>query len=435
MENVSKERINHVLHYKKPAFWILLIAVLVVLTASACLLAHPPQEAPPPADAVAADTSNTYDTSYSLTHVSENGEILSAISLLPEEGASLAQDIIMDYMVKSTAWPGITPSKMGEHYVIRQRIEGETHDYYAYLEDGFAVLQRNADGFYNRINEALYDQMVAYAQELAPEKETAQPRWQETNSRVLDYPEEFSNPPRGEEGFKYEYTGDWDGDGKVDRAFMTRRLQGSIATQAERFVIVSFGNGTSIAVDSLELEGMAYWGRSFLIESADLTGDGKNEILLLIDLGGQGGNGSYSLYPYEYKNDAWAPMEAPRRGYALTLDWQNNHIRLISGDYLDVIFIDTDLIRRHYIADGAEEEWKRLDGAQYHEENAADPICDIALIEEGGRVLVRISQYITGISGSHVDCLGYLITTLEWDQNGQYAVRNMRVYYALWPRV
>lgn|GEM_PF-1816457 len=64
-------------------------------------------------------------------------------------------------------------------------------------------------------------------------------------------------------------------------------------------------------------------------------------------------------------------------------------------------------------------------GKEYLEENAADAICDIALVSRGGKTLVKISQYVSGPTGSHADLLGYFVSTLSWDGAGAWSAAGM----------
>jgi len=94
-----------------------------------------------------------------------NGEVLRSIAPLSGGGAKLAEDIIMDYLVKSAAWPGVDIKTLAECYRLRASYSDSTSaDYYAYRLDGNAVMQRGTDGHYSRIDDGLYEQLVQLAQ-------------------------------------------------------------------------------------------------------------------------------------------------------------------------------------------------------------------------------------------------------------------------------
>ncbi len=430
------------------------------------------------------------DPTYAIIHVGENGEMRAVVPLPGSCGAELAKDIIMDYMLKSAAWPGIdfsdfadfsinnqsstavysegdfsaaglpegdasVPSgyvisqsftvawpggivipTLSDYYVIRQSFPGETHDYYAYIVTGGeangAVLQGGANGFYSRISDELYQSLAEYMQGIEPtpaEDKTHERLNKKQAERLAAHLLEFAEYPRGEDLRGWEYSGDWDGDGQADRAYMNDQ---NPPHGYRNQVRVELGNGERIVADSIELESMGYWGGSgFLIESGDLTGDGQSEILLMIDLGGQGGRGSYGLYPFTRTENGWALMDAPRHGFSLALDYKDGKAAVTSGAYSETV-ADDEMLRAHYAADHSESEWDRVKGREYHAENAADPICDIALVQENGKTLVKLSQYVVGVTGVHVDGLGYLVTTLSWNAEGAFSVEDMR--FVLWPQ-
>lgn len=244
--------------------------------------------------------------------------------------------------------------------------------------------------------------------------------------RLAAHLAEFSEPPRGENGFGSEFSGDWDGDGKPDKAYM--HADGQLVT-------IEFGDGMTLTADALILEEMSGWGRRFLIESADLTGDGLSEILLFIDLGGNGGHGHYVLYPYRRNERGWTLMDAPHHGYELALTWNDNIATVASGNYSEIIG-DEAMIRAHYFTSDSQESaqiiWNEINGAAYYSGNAADAPCDIALTTQNGKTLVKILQYTIGMTGAHADKLGYLVTTLEWDESGACTARHM--HFILYPQ-
>ena len=235
--------------------------------------------------------------------------------------------------------------------------------------------------------------------------------------RLNEYLKEFPAIPHAENGFAKEYRGDWDADGKQDHAYLSDSATGSTAIANGRFVTIAFGNGTRLTADAKELEQLSRWGNNFLLQAADLNGDAKNEIILLIDLGGQGGRGSYGLYPYMQSADGWKSMDAPHYGYEMALKWQDGIATISSGNDSEVV-ADAAMLQAHYSANHALEEWNQVRNTDYESQNAADIICDIALVQKGEQTVVKICQYAVGMTGAHADGLGYLITTLSWDIQG-----------------
>ncbi|HHT71890.1 MAG TPA: hypothetical protein GX016_10070 [Firmicutes bacterium] len=102
----------------------------------------------------------TMPVSYSLMQLG-NGAVLRTLTLLSADEVQLASDIIMSCMVKSAAWPGVDVTTLDECYLLRATYSGGTStDYYAYLLDGKAVMQRGTDGHYIRIDDGLYKKLV-----------------------------------------------------------------------------------------------------------------------------------------------------------------------------------------------------------------------------------------------------------------------------------
>ena len=103
--------------------------------------------------------------SYSLMQLGKESKTLRTIELLAGDDAQLAEDVVMNYMVKSAAWPGVSINTLDECYLVRAIYsDGTIADYYAYLLDGKAVMQNGKDGFYSRIDDGLYEKLVNLAQ-------------------------------------------------------------------------------------------------------------------------------------------------------------------------------------------------------------------------------------------------------------------------------
>jgi len=89
------------------------------------------------------------------------GEVQRKISPLTEDNAKLAEAIIINYMVKSAAWPGIDINTLEECYVIRVNyFDGTISDYYAFINDGKAVMQWGINGYYSILSDGFYEQLV-----------------------------------------------------------------------------------------------------------------------------------------------------------------------------------------------------------------------------------------------------------------------------------
>lgn len=101
--------------------------------------------------------------SYELIQL-RHGEALRVLMPLSGNDAELAGGVVADYLLKSAAWQGVDVKALGECYLLQATYpDGTTTDYYAYLMDGKAVMQRGDDGHYSRIDDGLYERLVKLA--------------------------------------------------------------------------------------------------------------------------------------------------------------------------------------------------------------------------------------------------------------------------------
>lgn len=172
-EGDTKGRIKNVLDYKKPAFWLVIVAIIAVAFVLIGFATNPKEgpdglEAKSPEklqkliDSVGSGTTDeTVTAVYSIAKLGKNGAVLSEYS---SDAQTLADAIIMNALLKSAAWEGVDITTLEECYRIRQTFPetNEIHDYYAYLlEDGRAVLQTNRNGRYSILSNELYAQLVS----------------------------------------------------------------------------------------------------------------------------------------------------------------------------------------------------------------------------------------------------------------------------------
>ena len=228
--------------------------------------------------------------------------------------------------------------------------------------------------------------------------------------RHLNY---FSEPPRGAGGFSTECAGDFDGDGKFDKAYIA----------GQSIIIELSGEKIEVSAETIS-EPEFYIGGYFFIEGADLTGNGKNEIVLLVDTGGNGGLGVCNLIVLQNTSSGWKPIDGvPFHGVSVSMTWKDNMCKITSGSYCENV-ADGYMMQQHYEQAGSGDNWAAVDGVEYSSENAADPPCDIAVIREQNRSKIVITQYITGPTGVHVDQLGYMDTTFAFNDDGSCDIDN-----------
>ena len=169
-EGNVKGRIKNVLNYRKPPFWIIVFALAIAAVVSIGLLTNPKKQEPifneegsglltnPKEQKPIFNEENS--VSYEFIQL-VNGEVQYTVSPLSGDNAQLAEDIIMNYMIKSAAWPGMDISTLGECYLLRATYsDGTTSDYYMFLHDGRAVMQWGIDGHYSFIENELYKKIL-----------------------------------------------------------------------------------------------------------------------------------------------------------------------------------------------------------------------------------------------------------------------------------
>lgn len=83
------------------------------------------------------------------------------------------------------------------------------------------------------------------------------------------------------------------------------------------------------------------------------------------------------------------------------------------------------MLAAHYAASNSLSSFEEVRIKACREDNASNAICDIALIQQDGKTLVKISQYVFGLTGAHADQLGYLVTALSWNEAGSYSEEDM----------
>ena len=99
-------------------------------------------------------------TSYQLIWL-KKGEVERTIAPLNKDDSKLAKDIIMNYMIRSAAWPGVDINTLENCYLLRTTYsDGTTSENYAYLHEGKAVMQHGKDGHYTIVDTGLYERLV-----------------------------------------------------------------------------------------------------------------------------------------------------------------------------------------------------------------------------------------------------------------------------------
>ena len=151
-EGNVKGRIKNVLNYKKPSFWIIVSALVVVAVVSMGLLINPKKQEP--------TLNEKNSVSYELIQF-VNGEAQYTMSPLSGDDAQLAEDVIMNYMGRSYVLPNTDISTLKECYLIRATYsDGTTYDYYTFLYDGKAAMKMGIDGHCSFVDDGLYKKLI-----------------------------------------------------------------------------------------------------------------------------------------------------------------------------------------------------------------------------------------------------------------------------------
>lgn len=145
-------RIKNVLNYKKPSFWVILLAIIIIVVISIGLLTNPKKQE----SILYAE--NT--TSYEIVHLAY-GDAQYLISPLSADSAELVEKIIMDSLIKSSIYKGTDIRDIEDCYLLRATYNDDTViDNYTFIYNGRSVLQRGKNGYYTFINEELYEKLV-----------------------------------------------------------------------------------------------------------------------------------------------------------------------------------------------------------------------------------------------------------------------------------
>lgn len=224
--------------------------------------------------------------------------------------------------------------------------------------------------------------------------------------------------------FKSEYSGaDYDGDGLADRAEL------KMSNSNTKTITVSFGNG-----DTLKLTKLDGVTRDFKILGADLNGDSMNEIILINDIGAQGGDGMYRLSVYQKQGTSYQSLPLPEKcsmeeggfiGFIYALRWDGKQAKLVDGENNEILALDSTSLKEQYPDSSFEEILNSMQGKE-PDTVYADGICDAVTGAEDGAPVLFIKQYQSGLSG-HADCIGYIITELRLNSDNSWKVQT--IYY------
>ena len=304
------------------------------------------------------------------------GQEAGALSALDADAAALAGQL--EAAAAGASAPGTPIAQVETAYrFTAAELAGERTALFVYAAQGRAFVQRGEDGPRAELDADLFADAAA----LFPGAEAVE---------VLE--------------------GDLDGDGRTDRVAwdLTSRGGGTMT------VNVALGSGQLVRG---ALEGI-HPGQLLV---ADVTGDGRDEILALCDLGGVGGAGSWDLAVWTLQDGALSNLPLPAQnpeepasgwnsGYAFEPRYADGFRVRVTGERLDVTYEIPEEMRDAYVGNGFGADGNALSS----QSGSADGVSAIEVAPgTGGAAEVRLWQYLW-VYG-HSDCVGYAVSTLAWD--------------------
>lgn len=304
-----------------------------------------------------------------------SGTQVATLSPLQGEARELVREIIASSELKAAREAGVDVNALAECYALQEkRLDGDSRVCYAYREGGQAKLQWGEDGRRTALSEGEYARIAAL---FAPEE-----------SIELDM----------------------DGDGKAERAYWRENKPGS------------YGYGLSLMVESDGAVRVFAVEAQFpyLLAAADVTGDGRQELIYMADTGGVGGAGCYEAGVLRLQDGALVPLPLPRTqedgdawstGYRFQVRYVDGFARRVTGDKLDVTVPLREEEKSWAVEYGV---FDRNGRAKSDMPSAQDGICHMEIVPQGGGAsALRIYQYLW--MDGHSDGQGYGASLIRWN--------------------
>ncbi|MGB4660538.1 MAG: hypothetical protein WBI07_15285, partial [Mobilitalea sp.] len=223
--------------------------------------------------------------------------------------------------------------------------------------------------------------------------------------------------------YQSEYNGeDYDGDGLLDSAEMGTRKRNT----DNSVIVITFGNG-----EILYISDCINGANNFKIAGSDLNGDGVKEIIIISDLCCNGGDGAYELMVYTKKNDVYVKIPLPEGydaelGFDYPLEWDGKTATITYTTLATTEVIDNSVLESHYIRTSGNSDTVNLEEMP-PVTTKADGVCDFTINTDQDVPVLILKQYLTGPSGSHADCIGYVLTELSLSTENVWKIIN--AYY------
>ena len=225
-------------------------------------------------------------------------------------------------------------------------------------------------------------------------------------------PTSTPNPTSEETSENATFSLNLDNDGLDDTVEILQDIEESLIR-----INITLGNGHTYS-DEFD----AYYYDKY--DVVDLTGDGKNELLIISDYGTQGGCGQIKIDIYTVNEQGGVEkLPMPMMRIEVAYDYPNGYdfkINYKDGFKFDVLRRDgTPITKNHVLSDDQKEEFI---GWGYYAESGkclnsnwdgwADGFFSCKVIEYNGMSALEVPQYLCWFS--HSNELGYIYSVISW---------------------
>lgn len=215
---------------------------------------------------------------------------------------------------------------------------------------------------------------------------------------------------------------DLDGDGRRDVVWWSERSRSGYGVT----LYMALGNGKLHTRDV-----QAMMGHS--LEAADVTGDGIPELIVMADTGGNGGAGCWVLEVLSFQSGVPESMSLPffaerseeepdwsTSGYRFGTQFEDGFRLHIRSDKMDrvISFAEDEMQVQDRISIGQFDESGHVLYTYRFEDSGCDGICAYELVRDArGVSALCVYQYL--YQQSHMDCVGFGMTVLRWNEDAQ----------------
>lgn len=193
-EGDTKGRIKNVLNYKKPAFWVIIVAIIAVICVVVGLMANPVQSPANDTPIVPQSDDTPTDTAFTAVTITEhsNGDDINTVEVADKEIISTLQALVSSGTLTTKASIQDAPNDDSYIHIAFKPTTG-TSDYYIYEDDGSYYIEQPYNGI-SGITVSTLDKILSISSDAAHAK-TEPP-----STDVLDFLREISESFKIKEG-------------------------------------------------------------------------------------------------------------------------------------------------------------------------------------------------------------------------------------------